>query len=349
MKRTSPIARVVLSLVPLAVAASGCARGRAEAPTVDEPISVRTAPVSIERFAPPVSATGVLGPKEEITLSFKIGGVIARVLVDEGRTVRAGDTLAALDLREIDAGVARARSADEKAERDLARARRLYADSVATLEQLQNAQTGLDVARAELEAATFNRRYAVIVAPSAGVILRRAAEAGELVQPGAPIVTLGSRARGVVMRAGLADRDVVRLQRGDRAEVHFDALPGRTFDGSVTEIAAAADPATGTYRAEVTLPGAGSLASGLVGQMEIRPVALRAMTLVPVDALLEADGAHATVFTLSADGRHAVRLTVTIVALAGDRVAVSGLDGVRLVITDGAAYLDDGDAVMVQP
>lgn len=349
MKRTARIGLAVSPLALLALAAGACARSRAEAPPVDEPVSVRTAPVSVERFAPPVSATGVLGPKEEIALSFKIGGLVARVLVDEGRTVRAGDTLAALDLREIDAGVTRARSASEKAERDLARARRLYADSVATLEQLQNAQTGVDVARAELETATFNRRYAVIVAPSAGVILRRTAESGELVQPGGPVITLGSQSRGVVMRAGLADRDVVRLQRGDRAEVWFEALPGRSFGGTVTEIGAAADPTTGTYRTEVTVTGAAGLASGLVGQLEIRPVARGAVTLIPVDALLEADGAHATVFTLTADGRRAVRRAVTIVFLAGERVAVSGLDGVRTVITDGAAYLDDGDAVRVQP
>jgi RND family efflux transporter MFP subunit len=181
------------------------------------------------------------------------------------------------------------------------------------------------------------------------VILRRSAEAGELVQPGAPIVTFGSRSRGVVLRAGLADRDVVRLQRGNRAVARFAALPGRTFDGTVTEIAAAADPATGTYQVEVTISGAAGLASGLVGQLEIRPAARATMTLVPVDALLEADGDHATVFTLSADGRRAVRRHVTILVLAGDRVAVSGLDGVGRVITDGAAYLDEGDAVLVQP
>jgi multidrug efflux pump subunit AcrA (membrane-fusion protein) len=99
----------------------------------------------------------------------------------------------------------------------------------------------------------------------------------------------------------------------------------------------------------VTVSGAAGLASGLVGQLEIQPAARATMTLVPVDALLEADGDQATVFTLSADGRRAIRRRVTILALTGDRVAVGGLDGVRRVITDGAAYLDDGDAVLVQP
>ena len=338
---------VLLALLPLALV--GCSRGRAAAAPEREVVAVRLAPVTTERIARSVTATGTLGPKEEVTLSFKIGGVIGRILVDEGQAVRAGDTLAALDLSEIDAGVTRARSAAEKAERDLTRARRLYADSVATLEQTQNAETGFDVARAELETATFNRRYAVIVAPAAGVILGRSAEPGELVSPGAPILTLGSRSRGVVMRAALADRDVVRLRLGDRAAVRFDALPDHPLAGTVTEIAAAADPLTGTYRVEVTVPGSG-LSSGLVGQVEIQPAAAQPMALVPIEAVLEGDGSHATVFALSADGRHAERRAVTIGFLAGDRVAVvAGLDGVRSVVTDGAAYLDDGAAVRVQP
>jgi RND family efflux transporter MFP subunit len=335
----------IASLVAVA-----CTRGNAEAPASTTTVAVRVAPVATEAIARPIVATGTLGPKEEVSLSFKVGGVIERVLVDGGRTVRAGDTLAVLDLSEIDAAVTRARSAAEKAERDLARAQRLYRDSVATLEQTQNAQTGRDVAAADLTSALFNRRYAVILAPTGGVILRRSAEPGELVSPGSVVLTLGSRARGNVVRVALADRDVVRVRLGDRAAVRFDALADRTFEGQVREIAAAADPLTGTYRVEVAIGGATALASGLVGTVEILPRAAQAVPLVPIEALLEADGNRAVVFALSDDGQRAERRAVTVGFRAGDRVAVvAGLEGVRTVITDGAAYLDDSSAVRVQP
>jgi membrane fusion protein, multidrug efflux system len=334
----------------LTLALAACGREHAAVPPALDAVPVRLAPVTRERVARPVAATGVLGPKEEVPLGFKIGGVIGRILVDEGQTVHAGDTLAALDLSEIDAGVTRARSVAEKAERDLVRAQRLYQDSVATLEQVQNAQTGRDVAAAELETASFNRRYAVIIAPAAGVMLRRTAEPGQLVSSGTPILVLGSWSRGVVLRAALADRDVLRVRRGDRATVRFGALPDAVLEGVVSEIAAAADPMTGTYRVEVTLPGAAGLASGLVGQVEIAPGAATEVSLVPVEAVLEADGSFATVFTLSPDGTHVQRRAVRIGFLAGDRVAIiSGLAGVRSVVTDGAAYLDDRALVVVRP
>lgn len=346
-----PLRLIVPPPAFLAVALAACAGANGNpVPSDDAAATVRTAAVTHELLAPPVLATGTLGAKEEITLSFKIGGVIARVLVDAGTAVRGGDTLALLDLSEIDAAVSRAQSAADKAERDLARAKRLYGDSVVTLAQVQDAETGAQVARADLETARFNQRYARIVAPAGGVILRRSAEPGELVAPGALVLVLGSDARGAVVRVGLADRDVVRVQRGDSGVVRFDALPGRELVGTVTEIAAASDPMTGTYRVELRLTGARGLASGLVGRVEIRPAATRPVAVVPIEAVVEADGSRGTVFALSSDGGRAERREVAIAFLLGDRVAVtSGLDGVTRVITEGASYLNDGDAVRVQP
>src|SRR5262245_50620066 len=133
-ERTMRMARVTWLPLLLALALPACAPRR-KADSVAAPVAVRVAPIVFERVSPPITATGTLGPKEEVPLSFKIGGVVAQILVDEGQAVRKGQTLASLELAEIDASVTRARSAAEKAERDLARARRLYADSVATLEQ----------------------------------------------------------------------------------------------------------------------------------------------------------------------------------------------------------------------
>ena len=345
--------RTFLTGLGTAAAVAACRGADGEpAPVASAPALVRVAPVTEEAIAPPVTATGTLGPKEEIALGFKIGGVISRIAVDAGATVRPGQLLATLDPREIDAAVTRAESAAEKAERDLARARRLYTDSVFTLSQFQDAETGAKMAQADLTTARFNRRYAEIVAPAAGVILERRAEPGELVAPGATVLTLGSRTRGSVVRAGLADRDVVRVVPGDSAVVRFDALPGKALAGRVTEIAAAAEPGTGTYAVEIALPAAGAdrLASGMVAQVEIRPATGRRTTLVPIEAVLEADGQTGTVYVLSADRTRAERRSVTIAFLTGGRAAIAkGLDAAAVVITDGAAYLRDGAKVRVLP
>ena len=200
-------------------------------------------------------ASGVLASESEMNLSFKVGGIVQSVLVREGQSVQRGQLLARLDLAEINAQVSQARNALKKAERDLQRAENLYRDTVATLEQKQNAETAYEVAQANLEIAEFNQRYATVVAPVTGKILKKMVEPSELVSPGQPLFVLGSSGRqgAQVIKIGLADQDIVQVALGDSANIGFDAFPQRTYPGRVTEVAEAANPATGTFEVELTL------------------------------------------------------------------------------------------------
>jgi len=162
------------------------------------------------------------------------------------------------------------------------------------------------------------------------------------------VVVVGRQAGGKVVTVGRAARDVVSVRRGDPAVARFDALPGKEFRGRVTQIAGAADEGTGAYGVEITLGDGRNLVAGLVGRVELQPGIGAPTTLVPIEAMLEADGDEATVYALSADSTRAERRRVTIGFIAGSNVAVAGgLEGVTAVLTDGAAYLDDGVAVKV--
>jgi len=354
MTRSSRLQRAALGFVAALLAACGGevdarARHATAASTAASAIPIRLAPVTDDSTAQPVTATGVIALRDEIALSFKIGGVVSEVLAREGESVRVGQLLATLDLREIDAQVAKARSAAAKAERDLARVARLQADSVATRQQLEDATTAAEVARADLQTATVNRQYARIVAPATGVVLRRAHEPGELVSVGSSVITLGSRASGTVARVALPDRDVVRVRLGDPAVVRVDATAGEALVGRVRQIAAASDPRTGTYTVEIAIDRPPGLSSGMIGRVEIAAHGAERLRTVPIEALLEADGDRATLFALGPDGR-AKRVPVEVAFVRGAQAAVRGaLSGVSRVVTDGAAYLNDGAAVRVMP
>ena len=343
------IIRILVPLVGtlLAAACGKPASAESSAPR-DAAIPVRLADVEHDTAALPVTGTGVVAAREEVPLAFKAGGVIADVRVREGDAVRAGQPLAALDVREIDALVSKARSALAKAERDHARAQALWRDSVATLAQAQDAATALEVARADLQAASVNRRYAAIVAPAAGTVLRRLAEPGQTVAPGTPVLLVGSATSGMVVKVGLPDRDAVRVRMGDPATVRLDAYPDRELAGTVRQIAGAASAGTGTYEVQVALASPAGLRSGLVARVRLQPRAGDGVATVPVEALVEADGDRATVFALSADGVRARRVPIEIAELRGARVAVRrGLAGVTRVVTEGAPYLDEGTPVRV--
>jgi RND family efflux transporter MFP subunit len=347
-RRLTPIALAILAVACGGNDANPAVRDTATG-DVSTAIPVRLAPVAEASAAQPITATGLVALRDEIALSFKIGGVVAQVSAREGQTVRAGELLATLDLREIDAQVAKARSAAAKAERDLARTSRLFTDSVATRQQLEDATTAAEIARADLETAGVNRQYARIVAPAAGVILRRHVESGEMVSTGAPVMTLGSRTSGTILRASLPDRDVVRVKLGDRAVVRLDTRAGNDLRGTVRQIAATTDPRTGTYAVEIAVDANAGLVSGMIARLEIHATDAERLRTVPVEALLEADGDRATLFALGPDGR-AKRVSVEVAFVRGELAGVrGGLGGVTRVVTDGAAYLNDGSAVRVMP
>jgi RND family efflux transporter MFP subunit len=326
---------------------SGCGSAIEDAAPAPTPVRVVTA---VEGpAAPSIQTNGLLANKDEIRLSFKVGGVIRSLSVREGQRVRKGERLAEIEQTEINAQVEQARQAFEKAQRDVARGERLYGDQVISLEQLQDLRTQSAVAEAALNSAKFNWNYAAIVAPGDGTILRRLAEERELVSAGNPVIVLGAQDRGFIVRTGLADREIVQVKLGDVAEIRLDALPGAALKGRVAEVASAADAASGMFGIEVSVdPGDLSLKSGLVAKLSIVPSSASAGTRVyaPISAVVEGDGRTARVFVL--DQQRARRRDVEVDFIEGERVALaSGLEAGEQVITDGAQYLEDGESVEI--
>jgi multidrug efflux system membrane fusion protein len=347
MKRLRPIAQALL-VGGLVLTLVGCG-SKDDGSEAGEATPVRIAAVTYEEISLPVHTSGKLSSSTESRLSFKVGGIVGSILVDEGETVERGQLLAKLTPDEIDARVAQARSAYDKAERDLGRVRRLFEDSVATREQLEDAETGYEVAGSELKVAEFNQRHAVITAPSAGIILKRFVEANEIVASGTPVLLFGSSAGNWIVHAGVTDRDVIRLRMGDSATVRFDAYPEETFGAEVTEIAEAANPLSGAYEVEMSLhPTEARLVSGFVAGVEIHTSEVLAAHVIPIEALTEASGNSGYVFAPDAAGKTAKKVPVKIGDIFGSKVAVtSGLENVKEVVTDGAQYLVDGSRIRV--
>jgi RND family efflux transporter MFP subunit len=294
-------------------------------------------------------AVGLLTPKDEARLSFKVGGLVESIRVEEGQTVKAGQVLAVLKPTEINASLDQARQATAKAQRDLDRGRALLADGVATQEQVQDLTTTFHVASAAQSSAEFNATHARIVASVDGVVLRKLAEANELVQAGQTVVVLGGANRGWIVRIGLADRDVVRARMGDSARIEFDAWPGQSFGGRISNISSAADTGTGTFTVEMQLDAGGAhFVQGLVAKVALSPQKTVSGKVVPVQALLEANDKEAGVFVVDPRTGVVHRVNIQIGRMSLGLIEVlDGLERSALVVTDGAAFLENGETVRV--
>ena len=328
----------------------------------DDRIPVRTVAISRETSTLPIEASGIVTSTAEQRLSFKIGGIIRKIYVDEGDVVRPGQLLAVLDKTEIDAQVAQAQQALSKAERDLGRVEGLYRDSSATLELLQNATTGRDVAKETMRIASFNQQYAEIRATRGGKIIKKLANEGEVTGPGMPAFVLfetGSEDWVVklnvsdpndwVVLVAVSDRDWARLQVGMLAELALDAYPGQAITGRIRDLAPAADPSNGLYPVEVSIPSRNlRLAPGLFAKARIAPKDTRTYYALPLEAIVEGDDRSAYVFVPQTDGETVRKVQVHVAQITAKTALVDqGLEGVNAVVSSGAPYLSEKKKIKI--
>ena len=337
---------LVLGLGSGAIAGCGRAPVHAAPQVQDERVAVSAQRIVHEPVMRIIRASGTLQPKREHVLSFKVGGVVAQVMVEAGQRVRQGQVLARLDATEVLAGASQAQQGLQKAERDAARARTLRDQNGIARSLVDDAETALEVARATAASAAFNLKHTELVAPSDGIVDRRMVEKGQIVGPGAPLLVL-STADTKVVRIQLTDRDVLDLKLNDVAKVALDARPEEPLAARVTRIATLASPGVGTYEVELSVDDARakSLPGGLTAKVSFERVE-QPHASIPLTALVGGQGDRSSVYVLSGDR---VKLApVRIAFISGDQVALAeGLDGAESVVASGAEELSDGAQVRV--
>ena len=147
----------------------------------------------------------------------------------------------------------------------------------------------------------------------------------------------------------MADKDIIRIRLGDKAQVVFDAHPNTIFKARVSEIAEAADPRTGVFPIELSIRSQKGklLKNGFIGKVKLFPSRQAPYVKVPINALVEGYQRQANIYTVQ-DGK-AIKKSIEPLYIGNDffTVADNQLEGIEQVVTDGAAYLKEGLVVKV--
>ena len=348
------ITSIVISLVlTTAVLLSGCGKkeeDKAVVPKLTEEIPVKVMDLSKTDVVGTIHSSGQFTTDDETLLSFKTGGVVNKLYVKEGDRVKKGEVLATLDLTEISAQVNQAQIGLEKASRDYKRVENLYKDSVATLEQLQNAKSGLEIAQQQLAGAKFNMSYSEIRATHDGIVLKKIAREGQIVGSGMPVIqTSGKGDCDWILRVAVSDKEWAGTNLKDKARVEIEALGLKTIDGYVYSKSENADPMTGSFSIDIKLNSARQLniASGMFGKAEITNTQTNNVWKIPYEAILDGNANEGFVF-VSNDGKTAVKILVTLGAIEKNSVLVTeGLAGFKSLIVSGSAYLNDKSSIKI--
>ena len=214
--------------------------------------------------------------RTKAVVSAKIQGRLSSLRVEEGSRVREGEIIARLEDRDYLAQVERAEAAVQRAEADLAEARRqarvalgLSNEQIGTRDALDGANSRVTVseaavrqAKAEVEFYRAVLANTEIRAPFSGTVVKKMAEVGESVAPIPPGVNISTASGAIVALADLdtlevevdvAESNVAKLGPDQPAEVSAEAFPDRKYQGRLRQVIPTADRTKATVQVKVTI------------------------------------------------------------------------------------------------
>ncbi|WP_137179499.1 efflux RND transporter periplasmic adaptor subunit [Roseomonas sp. AR75] len=271
--------RTLLLLALVALGAGAWWAWRALPPRVA--IAIATTGPALEA----VYATGSVEPVHWARVGPATRARITAVLVQEGDRVSEGQPLARLDDRQArllaDEAEARARFAED----DFNRTRTLVARDIAARTTLERAERDARAARAAADALVQRLEDFVVRAPTDGLVLRRDAEVGEVVDTPASLFWIGEP-KPLRVTAEVDEEDIARIQPGQRVLLRADAFPGRVLTAEVTQITPKGDTTRKAYRVRLSLPDDTPLLIGMTVEANIVLRETPDAVLVPPAALV---------------------------------------------------------------
>jgi RND family efflux transporter MFP subunit len=362
-KHVARTVTAVFLITGAALTAIACREAETEAASAtarvpEHRVDVPALTVSATDLESTLQISGNLIPHERVAIYTKLPGTVSRVAVNIGDRVRAGQAVAVMDRREIDAQVDAAaaavnvaRASVESAEAALAnavleheRAQKLFDSGAIARQQLDAAATTRRSATAQRDLANANvaqadaalrrarevQRDATLTSPIDGVVVERNYDAGSLASPGDKAVVVVADLRVLKLAAGVSELEAGRLQPGMQARISVQAKPGEVFDGRVAAIAPEVDPRNRHFTIEVRANNPGALLSGMYATASIPLEHVSGALAVPRDAVTTRAG-HRVVLKVDGDTVHEVAV-------------IEGVsDGTQIQIANG---LKAGDVIV---
>lgn len=340
---------------------------------------VAVAKVQREDLSQSLTLSAEFRPYQEVNVHAKVSGYVQSIVVDVGDHVKAGDTIATLEIPELNDDLKKASASTKAAKEEVKRAQAKYDEVHSASQRLIQvakeqpnliAEQDVDTARSQDQAAAAalsaaqlqvaeseaneNRMvtmtgYAVITAPFDGVITHRYADTGALVQAG---TTSNTQAMPVVsiiqdnllrLIFPVPESAVSCIQNGTPVEVTV-LSSGESFRGKVTRFAAKVDRATRTMETEVDVPNADlRLTPGMIASVSIATQERKNVLSIPVESL--SSGKQSTVLVINKEGTLEEKVVKTGMETPESIEVLSGLNEDDLVVVGARGQLRPGEHV----
>lgn len=305
-------------------------------------IPVRAQTIETGHMASYISATANLVPESEVKVLAEWEGRLARLEVEEGDRIKAGQVLATLADDDAEILFQKAKIRASTAQLAFDRGSRLKNQELISSEEYDKVVLDHEIALHELEEAEWRLEKTRILAPFEGVVTERNAQLGQHVRPGDELFSVADFTP-LIARIYLPEKDVLALDEGRDVRIALKADTSIDFRGRIRQISPVVDTATGTVKVTVETRNPPKIVRpGAFVRVDIVREARDAAVVLPREAVVrELTKAYVFVAENGVAAKRAVTLgieedgqvEVTSGVAAGEQVIVAGQGGLK----DGAA------------
>jgi RND family efflux transporter MFP subunit len=344
----------VALVLPLVTLLGGC---KGEAKVEQEIVRpVKVAVVTEADGGHRLTYSGVVRPRIESAIGFRVAGKIVERFVNVGDRVEVDQVIARLDDADLKlaansakAVVASARSRRNVASDNLERGKALLPKAIISQaaydtrrNEMDAAVSALDSAEAQLRQATNAVGYATLKADKAGTVTAVMGEPGQVVSAGQAVITL-AHAGETEIAVSVPEQDAGHLTIGQQSKITLWAGPRASLEGRIREIAGQADPASRTYAIRIAVSGSPrTMRLGMTASVALRIDDEAAGVVVPLTALTESEGGP-EVFVVDPTNEAVRKTPVSVGGIAEDGARITdGLHAGQVVVTAGVQFLRDG-------
>jgi membrane fusion protein (multidrug efflux system) len=291
------------------------------------------------------SGTAPIEAYADAVVVAKVGGEVRRILVEEGDIVKSGQLMAVLDGDRLRLEMAQAEANLHKLQRDYQRNVDLNERGLISAGDFEKIKYEMEALEASYNLASLEYSYTEIRAPINGTVSERFIKVGNTIAVSTPTFQVTSL-EPLIAYLHVPEREYRRIESGQSASIHVDAITGSDFPATVARVSPVVDPETGTFKITIEVTDASQrLKPGMFGRINIVYDIHTNALQVPRSAIVDEAGTT-TVFVIEDDVAHR-RTVVTGYSQTGFVEITDGLSDGENIVTVGQAGLKEGAKVSV--
>ncbi len=348
MRKNTLTVSLPLLVLALAVSCTGKKESEKKAATVTEKIvAVETQPLQSVDLERTIDLSANFIAFKENHLVSASPGRIEKIFVEVGNHVGTGAQLVKMDQTSLHQAEVQLKNI----EADYNRLTILQKNGAVAEQQYDQLKTQYEVAKSNVK---FLKENTTLVAPYSGVITGKYFEDGEMYS-GSPNTSAGKAAIVSIMQVNpikavisVTEADFSKVSNGMEVNMEIDAYPGETFAGKVYRIYPSLDPASRSFKVEITVPNANEkVRPGMSGRAMLK-MGMAVSNVVPVNAVMKQQGANQRFIFVNENGA-ARRINVETGTRIDEMIEIKSPElvaGMPVIVT-GQSALDNGTKIKI--